>query len=123
MDKISHDHVHLRLNTTCIKRAITKRRVRWLGHVLRPTPRGLAHLLDPALGGVKRGELIETWIDTVRKDFETYISKVNHHYMDSEDRKRNGFYFFFNDGIRSRRLKRLTLVIIGYSLTTNGVSC
>ncbi|VDN57770.1 unnamed protein product [Dracunculus medinensis] len=70
-DKISQDRIHLRSNTICINNVITECCLRWLGHVLRPSPQELLHiplLAKPCDGWCqKRGGPIKIRTDTVRK--------------------------------------------------------
>ncbi|VDN55756.1 unnamed protein product [Dracunculus medinensis] len=71
-DKIAHDCIYLRSNTSFIN-VMTKRRFRELGYVLRRPPQELTHislLAEPRDGWQKRGGPIKTWTGTVRKDFE-----------------------------------------------------
>ncbi|VDN52825.1 unnamed protein product [Dracunculus medinensis] len=116
-DKISQD---LRSNTICINNVITECRLRWLGYILGRPPQELMHIslfAKPCDGWrQKRGGPIKTWTDTVRKDFE----RIGGPAIYGLRRWKKEWLSLLSTMASDRATwKRLTLVAVGASLTSN----
>ncbi|VDN53587.1 unnamed protein product [Dracunculus medinensis] len=120
---LSHDRIHLRSNTTCMNNVITEGHLRWLGHILRRLPHELTHIslfAKPCDGWrQKRGGPIKTWTDMVEKDFE----RIGGPAIYGVRRWKKEWLLLMSTTASDRAAwKRLTLVAVGASLTSNGES-
>ncbi|VDN52342.1 unnamed protein product [Dracunculus medinensis] len=109
-DKISQDRIYLRSNTTCIN--------------YHRAPHQLTHIslfAKPCDGWrQKRGGLIKTWTDTVRKDFE----RIGGPAIYGLRRWKKEWLPLLSTMASDRAAwKRLILVAVGASITSNCGSC
>ena len=74
-DYLAQDHLKFELTLRAIPRAIEKRRLRWLGHVLRMSPNRITRVAirKAPQGKRKQGRLKATWRRTVEKEFKARV--------------------------------------------------